>query len=228
MQQRGEVRSGCSLPGCRSSISRTSERSHGRGGPPGGHPGRLAQSAGDRKAARRRGLSLSRLRGPGKVPGNLCVTTLIVVESLATGRRRGSLPAPSGGGGEASGGRGDGADPVGMSTLAPLVTVGAVTFARSWKVALNVSRSPGCSRPVVRHSRPPAAGCKRAVDRTNLSARGTRSHARAPRTGASPRFLTLIRYVTRSPGRANRVCVVLSTSTGGFPGNLAGQGRYSE
>ena len=37
-----------------------------------------------------------------------------------------------------SGGDGDGAEPVGMSTLPPLVTVSAVTFVRSRKVARNV------------------------------------------------------------------------------------------
>jgi hypothetical protein len=59
---------------------------------------------------------------------------------MATGRRRGWLPAPPGIGGEVSGGSGDGADPAGVSALAPLVTVSAVTFARSRKLARNVLR----------------------------------------------------------------------------------------
>ena len=42
--------------------------------------------------------------------------------------------------GRLSGGDGDGADPMGASALAPLVTVSAVTFARSRKVARNVLR----------------------------------------------------------------------------------------
>ena len=61
------------------------------------------------------------------------VRTLVIAASLSTRRRRGLLPAPSGG-------NGDGADAVGMSALAPLVTVSAVTFWRSRKVARNVLR----------------------------------------------------------------------------------------
>ena len=76
-----------------------------------------------------------------RITGCRSRTTRIVAESLATRRRRCSgMTALSGGSGDASGGSGDGADPVGMSTLAPLVTVSAVTFARSRKVARNVLR----------------------------------------------------------------------------------------
>ena len=60
--------------------------------------------------------------------------TLILAESLATGRRR-CLGMTAFSGRDA-----DGADPAGVSTLAPLVTVSAVTFARSRKVARNVLR----------------------------------------------------------------------------------------
>ena len=62
------------------------------------------------------------------------VRTLIVAASLSTRRRRRVGMTAF------SGGTGDGADAVGMSTLAPLVTVSAVTFWRSRKVARNVLR----------------------------------------------------------------------------------------
>ena len=66
----------------------------------------------------------------------------MVAASLATRRRRGlGLTVLSGGSGaDPFGGSGIGADPLGMSTLAPLVMVCAVTFARSRKVARNVLR----------------------------------------------------------------------------------------
>ena len=73
--------------------------------------------------------------GDSAPPGKLGLgRTLIVAESLATRRRR--CVGEDG----VSGGDGDGADPVGVSALAPLVTVSAVTFARSRKVARNVLR----------------------------------------------------------------------------------------
>ena len=60
--------------------------------------------------------------------------TLIFAASLATRRRRclGATPF--------WGGDGDGVDPLGVSTVAPLVTVSAVTFMRTAKVARNVLR----------------------------------------------------------------------------------------
>jgi hypothetical protein len=62
--------------------------------------------------------------------------TLIPATSLLSTRRRVSRDALA----ALSGGSGDGADPVGMSRLAPLVTVAAVTLVRSRNVARNVCR----------------------------------------------------------------------------------------
>ena len=72
--------------------------------------------------------------------------TLIVAASLLSTRCRGAgmevASAGSGAGADPGGmgadGAGMGADPAGTSTVPPLVTVSAVTFARSRKVARKV------------------------------------------------------------------------------------------
>ena len=99
-------------------------------------PRSLAQSAGDRKAARRRGLipqQAAWARGFAAAPQAPARRIPIVAAVLPSTRRRVLGAGPSGG-------DADGVEPVGMSTLPPLVTVSAVTFARSRKVARNVFR----------------------------------------------------------------------------------------
>ena len=94
----------------------------------GGRPkDRPPPSASSQQAAWAGGLSAD-AQARGTVP------TLILAESLASRRRR-SLGMTA-----FSGRVADGADPAGVSTLAPLVTLCAVTFARSRKVARNVLR----------------------------------------------------------------------------------------
>src|SRR3954468_22795966 len=63
---------------------------------------------------------------------------LTLTTALAFAMGRSALPLTGAGEPAAPGGTGDGADPVGTSALAPLVTVAALTLARSRKVARNV------------------------------------------------------------------------------------------
>ena len=110
------------------------------GWPPGGHPrltgagggrpkGRPPTTGSSQQAACARGFSAA---GQARA----AVRTLIVAASLSTRRRRALGMTAS------SGGTGDGADAVGMSTLTlePLVTASAVTVWRNRKVARNVLR----------------------------------------------------------------------------------------
>ena len=115
-------------------ISRASERTQAavaRQRPPHGHwrsrraTTRPPAAAGliSQQAAWARGFAAAPQAPARRIP--------IVAAVLPSTRRRVLGAGPSGG-------AADGVEPVGMSTLPPLVTVSAVTFARTRKVARNV------------------------------------------------------------------------------------------